>query len=70
MPEYRFSEEQICCKKINGGYKQILKDYINDLKKSVSCLEHVWHIREKQQDILEKLQKMQQTAIENVGVLG
>ena len=64
MPEYRFSEEQICCKKINGGYKQILKDYINDLKKSVSCLEHVWHIREKQQDILEKLQKMQQTAIE------
>lgn len=64
IPEYRFSEEQICCKKDNGGYKQILKDNMNDLKQSVSCLEHVRHIRVKQRDILEKLQKMQQTVIE------
>ena len=38
IPEYRFSEEQLYCKKSNDGYKQISKEKINYLKQSVSCL--------------------------------
>ena len=63
MPEYKFSEEQLCCEKNNDGYKQFLKEKIYSLKQAVSNLKQVWNIR-KERDILAGLQNMQQTAIE------
>ncbi len=49
IPEYRFSEEQLYCKKSNDGYKQIFKEKINDLKQSVFGLGQVWHLSVKGQ---------------------
>lgn len=66
MPEYKFSEEQLCCEKNNDGYKQILKDKIGSLAQAVSYLINTWNIREKEQDVSDRKSSISLSVAENV----
>lgn len=66
MPEYKFSEEQLCCEKNSDGYKQLLKEKICNLKESVSNLKLIWNISVKEQDVSDRKLSTSLIAIEKM----
>lgn len=66
MPEYKFSEKQLCYEKNNDGYKHILKDKIGSLEQAVSYLVNTWNINEKEQDVSDRKSGISLSVAENV----